>query len=1084
MGIVSGITNLVISPKWGSCSEVSFTAYEKYNGVKNASYELLCKSRLLHIDGFGYFAIQDYEEAYEDKVHNKSITAYSAEYLLNNKSVNLTFITTAGDINNTDSTTTVTSNYFFYREEQPEKSLLHQLIAVAPQWKIGYISDSLKNKSRSFSETDNGLYGFLTNDVAQSYEALFVFDNEEYTINAYDTSEVIKPTNIVLSFDNLLKNATITEMSDDIYTVLNVTGAEDLSIQKVNPNGTKKLYCLDYYTGILDKSADNYYENYNSWIKDNALKKKILDWEKKCKEAIHDTSEGSYAYWTELHKKFNASLINEQAKLKEMQTYCDIAKQNMSAYSDYSDIYSEYVTIQRVTILGNVKTKTVTYQKWVDVYSHSKKDWEIVDYGNINAMRVPNTNVTWYSYWKNYVKGLEYNIKAEEKPHTLNGHPINVIFHSFNKTDFELGEDGSYPINKEYSRSSIFGDIFSSPKGDVYSTVVKNHNITPESPAIKYTILALKDELKLIQNERDKIVSQFSFENNFTEEEKLAIEPYLIEGTFSDETFIVTDSMKIKDYSDTSTKVQVIDADGNISIKTIGELKETDTIMDDIYVAEQLVDAGYEKFETVSQPSFSFSLESANFLFIEKFQPFIDQLLSLEKNKGSLFGAVINVELSDGNWVYPYLQEMEIQYDDPDSFTMSFGNRFRLSTEVYTFSELHNETTSAVSNVSSLLSSVSQPVTNGTIDAISAYANTNLNLTKQTIVATDENDFTIGSYGIMGKKKSTAENNVDGFDPEQLWITNNKICFTADGWETTESVFGKITNEDGSTTYGLIADTLIGNLIIGKNLIIQNNGETMTVGEDGLTVKNDNTGVSIDPNAESVFNIYKRKVIESTDEEDEDQLEEKSSVLTVDENGNLTIYGGKIEVGDGTKGYIIDGENGTITSIAHTTTTSGDSVPLFQLTPDGYLFTSGTNIDGEETIYPSPVVTPTGSDGIVNRQDITMPSGLMDRLRIIARAEYYGPYNYILDQIGQNDDEGWRKIWGYYSSRDIDQILVDFKNKGHTLAEINTSSLINYKTWNDTQSYINTQFGINSSDRFKKQQITINGVSYTVLITA
>ena len=194
----------------------------KIYDVENNSYGLLCKSRLLHIDGFGYFVIKDYSESCENKVHNKSITAYSAEYLLNNKSVNLTFVTTAGDINNTDSTTVTTSNYFFYREEQPEKSLLHQLISVAPQWTIGYVSDSLKNKSRSFSETDNGLYGFLTNDVAQSYEALFVFDNEEYTINAYDPSEVIKQTNIVLSFDNLLKNATITEMSDDIYTVLNV----------------------------------------------------------------------------------------------------------------------------------------------------------------------------------------------------------------------------------------------------------------------------------------------------------------------------------------------------------------------------------------------------------------------------------------------------------------------------------------------------------------------------------------------------------------------------------------------------------------------------------------------------------------------------------------------------------------------------------------------------------------------------------------------------------------------------------------------------------------------------------------------
>ena len=449
-----------------------------------------------------------------------------------------------------------------------------------------------------------------------------------------------------------------------------------------------------------------------------------------------------------------------------------------------------------------------------------------------------------------------------------------------------------------------------------------------------------------------------------------------------------------------------------------------------------------------------------------------------------MFGAIINVELNNGNWVYPYLQEMEIQYDDPDNFTMSFGNRFRLSTETYTFSELHNATTNAVSNVSSLLSSVSQPVANGTMYSMSAYTNTNLNLTKQTIVATDENDFTIGSYGIMGKKKSTAENNVDGFDPEQLWITNNKICFTTDGWETTEAVFGKITNEDGSTTYGLIADTLIGNLIMGKNLIIQNSGETMTVDEDGLTVKNDSTGVSIDPNAESVFNIYKRKVIESPDEEDEDVLEERSSVLTVDENGNLAIYGGKIEVGDGTKGYIIDGENGTITSIAHTTTTGGDSVPLFQLTSDGYLFTSGTTINGEETVEPSPVVTPSGTNGIVNRQDITMPSGLMDRLRVIARAEYHGPYNYILDQVGQTDNKGWRKIWGYYSSRNINQMLVDFQNQGNPLIQKNSKDLTYYKTWDDTQSYINTQFGISSSDKFKKQTVTINGTTYTILVSA
>lgn len=295
---------------------------------------------MLHIDGFGYFVIQDYEEAYEDKVHNKTITAYSAEYILNSKGVNLIFVTTAGNINDTSSTTVVTSNYFFYRAQQPEKSLLHQLIKVVPLWSIGYVSPSLMTKSRSFSETDKGLYGFLTNEVSQSYEALFVFDNENFTINAYDTTEVVKNTNIMLSFDNLIKNATVSELSDDVYTVINVSGAENLTIAKINPNGTKKLFCLDYYTGVLDKNATNYYENYNEWITDNALKKKVLEWERDCKTAIYDTSSTSYGSWTALQKKFNLLLLTQQAELTDMQSYYDAASQNMSQYTDYPDVDS------------------------------------------------------------------------------------------------------------------------------------------------------------------------------------------------------------------------------------------------------------------------------------------------------------------------------------------------------------------------------------------------------------------------------------------------------------------------------------------------------------------------------------------------------------------------------------------------------------------------------------------------------------------------------------------------------------------------------------------------------------------------
>lgn len=1054
--------------------------YRKTNNKVNPCYKRLKKNKLIHIDGFGYFTIVSDDEEFEDKVPHKSIVAYSAEYLLNNKGINLTFITTAGDINDTSSTTIVTSNYFFYRESQPEKSLLHQLIEVAPQWSIGYISPSLKSKSRSFSETDKGLYGFLTNEVSQSYEALFVFDNENYVVNAYDTSEVIKNTSIVLSFDNLLKSATVSELSDDIFTVLNVSGAEDLSIAKVNPNGTKKIFCLDYYTGVLDKTASNYYENYNEWITNNALKKKVLEWEKANKEAIYDKSTGSYGYWTSLQKKFNLLLLTQKAMLTQMQTYYDSAQQNMSLYTDYSDVDNLQVYAKWSSFLSS-KEGYVTFGE------AKKNNYTIIDYYQVAEYTTDsNHNITLYAYWKNYSQACEANMNILK-----NGGKLYTV----KKEDFtDIGDTETPSRNQDYNVPANSALV---ANGDSISDNVVDHSITPETGYAKYSIEALTREIENIQNERDKLVKQYSYETNFTDEEKLELDPFIIEGSFSDDSFIVTDSMQTKDYSNTSTKVEVVQANGDMVIKTIEELSQDDVIMDDIYVANQLVDAGYEKLKVVSQPSFSFKLDSTNFLFIEKFKPFIDQLLSIEKNKGSLFGSILNVQLEDDNWVYPYLQEMEIQYDDPDSFSMTFGNRFRLSDETYTFNELHNETTSAVSSVGSLLSAVSQPVTNGTIDAVTKYTKTALVAANQAIKSTEDNEFTFGSYGIKGRKKSSEDDNINGFDPEQLWISNNKICFTTDGWATTKAVFGK-TIVDGVESYGLIADSIVGKLIMGNNLIISNSSNTFEVNENGMSISNDNMSIRMSPDIG--LDIARKTA--------GDDL----SVFKVDENGNLTITGGKIIVGDGANsGYIIDGNNGSITSIMKDA--NGD--PLFSLTRDGHMNTSGVRIDGNEVPKPSGEITPIkGNDGVVEDSGNGLTGGIWDCIKTLVTFFFAGPYIAILNLVGRKDSDGWRNIWNYYSRRTIDQMMTDIREIGHyeladkaivsdmisknndtlyqSFVSINTSSLTYYKTWTDTLQYlqdnyytkgdINIKFNIDASTSLSWKTITVNGESMNVLV--
>lgn len=748
---IKNIKDLKITMRFLNCSELSFTAYSEINGTPVPYFSKLEKNRLIHVQGFGYFVIQDYKQNYENRIYSKEITAYSAEYLLNNKGINLTFITSPDD-----STKTYSKSYKFWdeldRNSENPISLLGNLFLIAPQWKIGMVSTSLWNQYRSFSESNDGLYGFLNNTVSESYSALFVFDFENYLVNVYDTTEIIKKTDVMLTFNNLVQKIEIQELNNDIYTVLNVKGAENFSIARINPTGTKQIFKLDYYVGSLDEDSENYYKNYKDWIEDEDLRLKVLTWEKEVKDQMYNSDDtNSYGYLLEQQNQINLLKLIQESEYADTKTQNESEQILMSTYLD-----------DQSTLTESGKTTMYNY--------HRKKQ---------------------YAY--------EYNMNVIKNGGRLYDTSNDSLFDSNN----ELGG----PTGQEILNS--------------ISIPVNKNNI--------YSISSLENKITEIENLRENIVKTYGYEYYFTSDERTELEPFIREGEYQDSTFSITDSMNIADYSNGDTYVETVDG-----VKKIKDLTANDTIIDANYVAKQLLDAGYKKIETASVPSFSFSLDSINFFFIEEFKKFAGQMT---------FGAMINVELEDGEWVYPYLQEITLDYENPDSFSITFGNRFRLSTAEWTWEELHNSTTNAVSSVNSLLSSVAQPVTNGTIDRVTSYINNTLIAANQGIQATSDNEFSFGGYGIRGRKKTTETPNYNGYSGEQIWISNNRICFTDDGWNTSKTVFGKVSNG----AYGVVADVLVGNLIAGNNLVISNSNE---LGESTFYV--DASGVKL-TNSEILF---------------------------------------------------------------------------------------------------------------------------------------------------------------------------------------------------------------------------------------
>lgn len=653
--IMTQLKDLKIDARFNTTSEASFTVYRSYNNIIIPYYDSLVKNKLVYIMGFGWWVIDNVKEKYEGGVPSKSVSLISYEYILNYKGVNL-----------------LNGTYKFYDLIDKHNTLLGQLITAAPRWKIGNIDIDLYNSYRTFDVPDSTLYGFLMDNVAKAYEAIFEFDTENMLINANKPKNIAKNTDIMLTFDNVNKSIEIEELSTDVYTVLRVNGADNLSINLVNPLGDNRLFDFSYY---------------KSWLKDKKLVDRINAW-----EILVEQERQPYAALLRNLKSKNRELLKLQTELRDLQS--------------------------------ELNALEIVRKELYDQPEELKKQTALVD-----------------------AKVIE--IKAKEE-------------------------------------------------------------------AIKVK----ESEISLVKENLKKINERLRYDNYFTVDERLKLDPYLIEAVYTDENFIVTDQMN---FDGANGDTLILTTTGTKKIK---DLLDTDIVIDEQYIAEQLLEQGKEAHKRLAQPSFSFSLDTTNFLFVEKFLPFIKQLE---------LGSIINIEIKEGDWAYPMLLEISIDYDNPENLSLTFGNRFRLSSEEYTYGELAREQGKVSSQVGTTLGLAAEPVLNGTVSELRDYIKNNLIAANQNIQDTVDNEFVFGGFGLRGRKKD--DRYASGFDPHQLGMSNNSLVMTDDNWQSVRLAIGLV---DGK--YSVVAENIAGYLIAGNSLIIQDGikgkESTFIVDQNGARLTN------------------------------------------------------------------------------------------------------------------------------------------------------------------------------------------------------------------------------------------------------
>lgn len=307
--------------------------------------------------------------------------------------------------------------------------------------------------------------------------------------------------------------------------------------------------------------------------------------------------------------------------------------------------------------------------------------------------------------------------------------------------------------------------------------------------------------------------------------------------------------------------------------------------------------------DKISQPRYTFEITGANFVFLKEFQKFIDQLV---------LGCTVTLKINDTDFAYPALLGIDLNFDDPTQFKMTFSNRLRLNDSSFEFNDLMSAT---INN--GITTTFNSPIwsnwDNNYKDDVSNFITSALDASKNAVVNARDQSFIIDTNGLRGRQAVDISASPVVYKDEQLWMVNNMLAFTKDNWQTSSLALGKIISPISGSTYGLVADTIVGHLIAGNNLLITNSDTTfsvsgsmmsMTNGAINLTGNSNKNRILLDPT-----NGIKIQKFVTPNWNDQFYVDASGSVVFAGDlqavsgtfSGNVTAVGGTIG------GFTIDG---------------------------------------------------------------------------------------------------------------------------------------------------------------------------------
>lgn len=870
-----------------------------------------------------------------------------------------------------------------YREykKKKESSLLHRILEKASNYSIGDVDDNLKdlNTWYQFSISDSSILDVLTGEIAEQYQCLFTFEIQPdgtRLVHAHDLCNTCscgyrgdfhdkcpkcggtdfrgaygRDTTIFVSKDNLATSAMIESNKDSLKNCFRIIGGDDLmtaAVKMSNPNGSNTIYYFSEETmASMPEDLADTIRSYNNTFHDYLYTKTFL---------IPDN----------IVKNYNQT-VDEIKNLYPQKKFSTIE----SAVTRYQLIPSTaYNAIDLALFLESEMMKTP------DVNGESIDDTlKLLTPENIGPIAVSKTamsiiesaNRAVLSMCKTLINTALYKAEIAESQ-LSNGNWIGKfrLTSLEDKTVIKLSGDVELTltndevsfykqkIQKTLSKEScdirpiLDVDISNADFQNELRFYSKNYldgirKAFQECRGIVQTsgLATLKNNYENIYNERISLIEK----EIEVRESQLRTVNALYHTKLDTTTYEYTTggylAENIMEPAANALNFQKFLEEHSTADRSLWNLfcayRREDTYQNQHYIsnglsnsqlmenASKLVEAAQKELYKAGTMQYNVNASMNNLLALKEFEPIAE-------------------DFTCGNWIRLGVED-KIYYLRLLSYQIHFDDFLQIDVEFSTVEKIW----SGISDVESILSSASS--VSGSYSAtisqvrhsaasskyVDDWVQKGLDATKTQIVDNAENQkIIIDQTGILCCQ---FDDITETRDPNQIRIIGNGLYTTHDNWKTMDTGIGTFIYNDpenGFTEtkgYGIIADTVVGSLILGENLGIYNSKGSLQFNEDGLVITNDVNQIMINPNdskllkidhngedcfyADENGNLVLKGTVYATDGDFKGSIHIGNGSFTVDSNGNI-ISNGTMSLGAGKLVYDSTGlkVNGVLTALS------------------------------------------------------------------------------------------------------------------------------------------------------------------------